>query len=232
MKKKYIYLTGLGVIAFPFLLNILIGMKRPQNITVVGHPADWLLFYGSYIGGILTAIIGYITIYWSNQRSKLQIQITEKQESIKRLESQIAECITTLDYSRVGIISLYLDKPDKYDVVLRITDNVCTTITVAANTWYVIYGDSHKKEIQEFQAKYAECANELIGRLNEVTLHIKKLQPIPIQETELRKPIIQKINDIVLQFNTFKGKQEILLNKGRAWINTEKQELAELQAKL
>ncbi len=238
MKRKYIYLIGLIIVVFPFLLNIFIGIEHPQNIAVVGLPSDWLLFYGSYVGGILTAIIGYITIYWSNQRSKLQIQITEKQESIKQLERQIAKCITALDYSRTGIISLYLDKPDKYDAVLNIIDNAYTTITISANTLYIIYGDSHKKEIQDFQFKYAECARILIERLNQVTFYIKELQKLPIQQIASepsktkRDSIIQKINDIILEFNTFKEKQEILLNTGKAWINTEKQELAELQTKL
>ena len=65
-------LIGLSVLFFlfvPFLLNFVLGLHSPNNIKVIGTATDWLLFHGSYIGGVLTAVVGFIVMGIESRRN-------------------------------------------------------------------------------------------------------------------------------------------------------------------
>ena len=47
------------IVVVPILINWIIGLHTPCKIIVVGESKDWLSFYGSYIGGIITALISF-----------------------------------------------------------------------------------------------------------------------------------------------------------------------------
>ena len=106
MKTNYIVLTVLGILFIPVLLNIVLGAPNPlSNISVIGDSTHWLAFYGSYIGGILTAIIGFVTLHRESVRGKLQLTINSKEDALKELKLSLSERIGLFDFSRVIEIS-------------------------------------------------------------------------------------------------------------------------------
>ena len=63
MKQKYIFLGVVAIVIIPFLLNLILGMSNPiQSINIIGDELSWLGFYGSYIGGTLTAVVGFVAL--------------------------------------------------------------------------------------------------------------------------------------------------------------------------
>lgn len=220
----------LGIIAliFPILLNIILGFHSPNNIKVIGDSATWLLFYGSYIGGVLTAIIGFFTMNQTSKLNKNEILIAQKRESIKELEHSLARCVSLFDYSRVGTISLFFDDRSKYNEVLKDMDEYLNKVTTTANAWGVIYANSNRKETQEFQDAYNTCVSTLIDRINQVTKLIAELkEDIKIIE---RNKIIQEIKTIIDMQPKYQSLLDTLFLKAQMWIKAEKQELIQLQA--
>lgn len=220
------------IVGIPIVLNILLGANNPfQNIAIVGNSTHWLGFYGSYIGGILTAVIGFATIYRGERTNKLQIQIAQKDNYIKDLENRLAECVSLFNYSRVGIVALYLNDTSKYNDVLKEMDVYLNNITTVANAWNTIYGDSDKKEIQEFQGQYFECWQKLTESINNVSKLICELKGV--SESNERETCIKKITEIICYHNNYKQLYLLpLQEKARKWINAEKEELNKMKAQL
>lgn len=222
---KYFWIIAL---ICPILLNVILGFHSPNNIKVIGDSATWLLFYGSYIGGVLTAIIGFCTMNQTSKLNKNEILIAQKRESIKELEHSLAKCVSLFDYSRVGTIALYLHDPTKYNDVLKEMDEYYAKVTTTANAWGIIYSGSEQKEVQEFQDAYKRCVEFLSRKINQVTDLIKKLQA-ELTEIE-REDVIQQITKIIQQQPEYLALQQTLFNKAKQWIIAEKQELIQLQA--
>lgn len=232
MKTKYIFYSLAIIFAIPILLNIVLGANNPfQNITIIGDSTHWLGFYGSYIGGVLTAIIGFATIYREERTNKLQIQITQKDNYIKDLENRLAECVSLFNYSRVGTVALYINDRSKYNDVLREMDTYLNNVTTVANAWNTIYGDSDKNEIQEFQGQYFECWQKLTESINSVSKLICELKCIEDQAE--RDVYVSKIKDIVDYHDNYKQLYLLpLQDKARQWIKAERAELNKMKALL
>ena len=56
--KKYKWLILLALLALPFILNYVLNCDC--GFATIGAPKDWLMFWGSYISSIVTAIMAYI----------------------------------------------------------------------------------------------------------------------------------------------------------------------------
>ena len=62
-------------ILFPFLIGALVACHRFVPWDFAGEPKDWLSFWGSYISGIATFIVIFISIKQHKDLKKLQIDI-------------------------------------------------------------------------------------------------------------------------------------------------------------
>ena len=213
-------------IFIPIIINFIIGLEPPNNISVVGNEGVWVQFYGSYIGGILTAIIGFLAMERSSHENAKNICISTKQQEITTLEHTLSNCVSLFDYSRVGAIALYLDEPSKYDEILQKLDDYHSKITTTANAWGVIYSNSTKQEIRDFQDIYVDCVNELTAAINRVSYKIKLLKSA---DDISRKEIMLKINTIVGRYVEYQALLTRLFNAAQHWIDSEKQELQRLQ---
>ena len=223
------------VFLIPIVLNFILSQNTPNNMEVIGGPELWLSFYGSYIGGVFTAIIGFVTIHRSERTNRLQIEISQKIAYIKDLELRLADCISIFDYSRIGVISLYFGDISKYNEVLKEMDAYLNRVTKVTNSWGAIYADSEKKEINEFQNQLANCFDKLTKNFNDVSKLIIELKRCDEQGVEQkdRSSIIYKINSFIEYHQTFKSSYLIpLWNKARAWIDSEKKDLQTLKSKL
>ena len=99
-QRLKLFVIVLTMLFVPIILNIVLGSCNPLDcIDVVGDPRDWLGFYGSYMGGCLTALIGFITLARDEKSNKLQIQISHKEHYVKELEGDFSSVTdgTTID---------------------------------------------------------------------------------------------------------------------------------------
>lgn len=106
IKLKYILFFGIGIILlFPIILNYILRIPAPYNTPVVGQSTDWLLFWASYAGGILTASIGFVSLYYADKNNKRLIQEQRERElfvyknaQAKELERELIRRVESLNY--------------------------------------------------------------------------------------------------------------------------------------
>ena len=227
--KKMIYSIVIFAILAPVIVNFMLGSKTPFNIEVVGLPSEWISFYGSYLGGIITALVGFYTIYRSNKQNKLQIQITYKQEYIKNLKLTLANSISLFDCLREDDIADCTDDLSKCRKKLNELCNYRDKIMSVANGLCLAYnGESEKKEAREFQSTYKCCAKMLWNNISQLKASLDNCKG---ESNDV------EIGDVVQKFisirNTSKGYLESdLYPKAQAWIASEERELETLKSKL
>ena len=112
VKLKYILFFGIGIILlFPIILNFILRIPAPFNTPVVGQSTDWLLFWASYAGGILTASIGFVSLYYADKNNKILIQeqrdhnsFVYKNAQAKELERELIRRVESLNYWSIARI--------------------------------------------------------------------------------------------------------------------------------
>lgn len=213
----------------PVILNFVVGLEQPNNISVVGYPETWIGFYGSYIGGVLTALIGFLTLWQTSKNNDKNLRIAYQKSIVEDLERTLAQCVSLFDFSRLGTISLYFDSPNRYDYCLQELDLYCHHVTTVANAWGVVYEGNPKHEVQRFQTSYQQCHQVLVCYLNKVTDLIVKLKMTLTDEE--RTCIKCEIKDVLAKAPEYQEMLRRLFDNAKQWIESERAELRKLQEK-
>lgn len=61
------------IIFSPVLTNFILSMKKPTDIIIVDN-SEWIGFYGSIIGGIITFLSLFITLRFQKNKKKIIIE--------------------------------------------------------------------------------------------------------------------------------------------------------------
>ena len=215
------------IACMPMLINFIVGLKQLNNITVVGEPSTWIGFYGSYIGGVLTAIIGFLTLLKETKENRRVLQISYQEKIVASLEQTLAQCVSLFDFSRLGIVSMYLNDKSKYDEVLHDLDMYNYHITTTANAWGVLYAGCEEKEIQDFQSVYYQCVKDLTHYINQMTELIVQLKNENKEED--MKNIIMQLKAVLDKRNDYQELLRLLFSKAQLWLDMERKKLKELQ---
>lgn len=224
----------------PLLLNFI--LRIPHIFNIVGDATDWLAFWGCYLGGILSAMVGFVTLYVSQKRQNLQIQIEYKQKSLQELRTLLSECVSLFDYSRIGTISLYLDRDaQKYDEVIYDLEQYINKIQAMYNTWGVIYADQMQEQVEEqtlkdkFQNTYKSCINVFKTNFSEMIKLLSNYKNC-LDDYDMvcrNKQLRNEIQNLRNQENYIKENYlQPLFNAAQEWIRSEQKEIDDLKEKL
>lgn len=157
------------LIGFPVALNMVIGLPSLPNIHIIANDATWLTFWGAYSGGIITAAIGFYTIYRSNKRENLLSQIQAKENSIKRLSIEMSERVAFYDFSQIISFSLRQNGKIRSDDIVNELNRINQKLekaTSEANIWGVLHSDLFGNSVSE---KYIECYHLYLSDIQEMT---------------------------------------------------------------
>lgn len=225
--KCSLLLVFIGVVLLPVIINCVVGLEHPNNRLVAGTPETWIGFYGSYIGGVVTAIIGFLTLYQTSKNNERNLQIAYQKSVVEKLEQTLAQCVRLFDFSRLGTISMYFDHPGKYDDCLQALDSYCHHLTTTANAWGVVYDGNDKNEVKEFQWIYWQCEKQMVSYINEITGLIIKLKKG--KSVEEKECIVCDIKDVLAKSKDYQILLQSLFDKSKLWIESERAELRRLQ---
>lgn len=109
--RRCLILGVILILSIPIILNLILGLPSPCCVTVIGESTDWLLFWGSYLGGIITAAIGFLSIFIS-QRNSSEMHEAERQKELekyrenqaKRLQDELILRIESLNFCSISRI--------------------------------------------------------------------------------------------------------------------------------
>lgn len=229
MKSYHIILFVLGILFIPMLLNIVLGAPNPlSNISVIGDSTHWLAFYGSYIGGILTAIIGFVTLYRESVRGKLQLTINSKEDALKELKLSLSERIGLFDFSRVIEISLHPKDKTMYSTMQRELSEYHNLLSSKANAWAVVYASSNQLEVVRFKDAYIDCYDIFNECINSVAMAIYHLSKTKTDE-EIDLIAKTEINPISRRSDEVNKKLQHLFNAAQEWIKADEKEIEKLK---
>lgn len=111
IKKYWMRYICVLFILFPFLIGALTACNKFVPWDIAGEPKDWLSFWGSYISGIASFIVIFISIRQHKDLKKLQIDILRK-DAVKELLNDIR------NVNRVSESNYVLDRVDNIQELL------------------------------------------------------------------------------------------------------------------
>lgn len=224
---KLIGLSALFFLFVPFLLNIVLGWHSPNNIKVIGTATDWLLFHGSYIGGVLTAVVGFVTLWFTVKSGQLESRIQAKGLYIKELEEHLVSWIGVLNFSKVDELLVSMaNRNDMHEHLMEIAGKsyieLSKRLEMMANnslSFELIYGTEESQPIGEFVKAYKRC----------MLFYQQNVNKIGVKVLDMKSSVF----DICSAFIEFKKLEQKYDNeyvmpvqeKAMAWISREKQEL-------
>ena len=112
--SKQTAILGVIVIALPIVLNFIIGFHTPYDLNVVGHGENWLGFYGSYIGGVITAGAAFVILWRTIEDNKKNSLRNLKKEDLYNQRKMMAEHISNINFYSIAYIYMYVNQKDMY----------------------------------------------------------------------------------------------------------------------
>ena len=190
----------------PVILNIIIGSTNPlDSIKVVGTEVDWLVFYGSYIGGVLSAVVAFMTMWQTSKHNTLNVMIPQQEAHIKELNSALSERISKLDFVYIGSISLHTPKEESeefYQKIPKVLDEL-NELSKDTSRLFNSYGLLHsqtqnadEKDLNEF---YETCVKQYKKRVDEMTIMLATVQNG--RKTAQHSEIYQSFRSDLADFN-------------------------------
>ena len=234
MKREYIFCSLAIIVAIPILLNIILGANNPfQNIAVVGDSTHWLGFYGSYIGGILATIIGIFTIYCQSKHNALNIMIQEQRNYIEKLNLELADLVSSVEFWYLGSVSLKLyvlesETSDAFDKLLKIRDEYLDKLnelhrlaTNKGNQWELTYAHRECTFVKDVQQEFLLCYRQYADDINALTKILARIDTAT-NIKELKNQVSQFNTDIDSHTKQF---QQPLYDCAKSWIAYEENKL-------
>ena len=222
----------------PVILNIIIGSTNPlDSIKVVGTEVDWLVFYGSYIGGVLSAVVAFMTMWQTSKHNTLNVMIPQQEAHIKELNSALSERISKLDFVYIGSISLHTPKEESeefYQKIPKVLDEL-NELSKDTSRLFNSYGLLHsqtqnadEKDLNEF---YETCVKQYKKRVDEMTIMLATVQNG--RKTAQHSEIYQSFRSDLADFNIELGKDktqytQVLFKKANLIIQAEEKRLEKL----
>lgn len=230
--NKHILILIIASVFIPILLNIILGVPNPiSNIAVIGDSTHWLGFYGSYIGGVLTAVIGFITLHMESKRNKIQLEIRSREDALKELKLTLSDRIGLFNFCKVTEGSLLLKDEKMYSIIQRELSEYHSLLTAKANAWGTIYATSKQLEVVRFKNAYIDCYEAFNECINSMTKAIYYLSEAK-SEKEKNDIISKKVIPITEENTFIRNKLQILFETALKWIEVEEKEIKKLKGSL
>lgn len=239
MKNKWwIIIIIILALITPVILNIIIGSTNPlDSIKIVGTEVDWLVFYGSYIGGVLSAAIAFITMWQSSKHNTLNIMIPQQEAYIKELNSALSERISKLDFVYIGSISLHTTEEESeefYKMIPKVLDEL-NELSKDTSRLFNSYGLLHsqtqnadEKDLNEF---YKTCVKQYKKRVDEMTILLATVQngKKTAQHSEIYQSFRSDLTDFNIELDKDKTQYtQVLFKKANLIIQAEEKKLEKL----
>ena len=230
---KYGLLIFVFLIIIPLALNFVLLRETPLNLCVVGGPQEWLVFFGSYFGGSLTAIIGVITLRHTERKNKLRIEIEYRRTQLHILEKTLADCVSSYDFTRISNIALIIKDKNLYNSYFFELNEHISTLIRKANSFGLIYGTEDSVKYTnprvQFRNKYIDCHNEFVELASKLQ---QKMNQLRFEEDEISE-LSDEICGITQSFDCFKENHlKPLFRLAQEWIRHEQKEIKDLENEL
>jgi len=227
---KYKLLWILPIIGIvPIVINWLLSRSTPFNFLTIGESKDWLSFYGSYIGGIITASISFFILNSTIKFNRNESEILRGRQELVHLEDQLAEHITFLNFHKIGTIALVLnDDALSKNEILKL-EAYSYELIRKSNALHLIYEDRTELHIIDYVSKFDACYNQISSDIDAMTKLISDLPARNLSDESqinLRITILSQINkEIKKHLFHIDNFAVPVYNAAKEWIKQERENL-------
>lgn len=212
---KWLLIGALVIIILPIFINFIVKINCFSEI-VSGQMEDWILFFGSYLGGIITASISFVILFLTIKHNKNLKKIDNKVEEFNKLREELAYRITLLDFMKIGNIALLNKNNCNCEAEILKLNEYHFELTRSFNAFNLIYEHRDEVYIVDFNYKYNKCINKLHDIINEMTEAISNKD-------------YHKINNIIKSFNDIqKDYVKPVYDSAQNWIKEEEENIKQM----
>ena len=186
---------------------------------------NWLGFYGSYLGGVITAGVAYV-ILWHTIKENNKVALRSfKKEELFREQKMLAEQISNMKFYSIGYISMFISQKDMYYSEIIRLNAMFDKMIILYNSFILLYENSTEIKLVEYKLKYDECVQLMRDDINEMSLLIFKLQV----EKEDSSSVISEIEILTKKTGVHQNKNAAeLFQAAQQYIKEKQKELDEL----
>lgn len=218
MKRKIFIIIVIVLVALPLLLNFILSLETPFNAPVLGKGPDWLLFWGSYLGGILTAAIGFATLYYMIEHNKSQEIEQFRDAQARELQNELIKRVSSLNYNSIGrILPRLVNGVSKDEIVRELCSLVdkYDRVNMDGLSWCMMSWHDIVSKPKDFDKQYVIQIELFKSDINNV---IDVLEDYD-KNGEVNSQKIAKMQTIISEHSL--GLIESLVKPARKWIEEE-----------
>lgn len=223
----------------PIVLNCILGQYTPCNIEVVGKEDDWLDFWGGYIGAIIGASVGFVTMWKTIKHNTLTVLINQQENYIKELELSLSKCIEPISFEKIASVALWTSRNAKLPIeerdkilmshldseILKLND-YCFFVREKSNAWASVYDNSKDNHALLFKHYYRMCIKVLINDINAMTDMLCQYRDRQITYEELKEKINNACTGHIVHSDVYLAK---VFNAAYEWKKSERDKLERLK---
>ena len=178
MRRPWLtFLAIIFIIGLPILLNFIV--FTPTNKFSVGRLQDWVSFWGSYLGAIISALAAFTILYVQRRDNKvensknrqLQINVLSYQQEIKWLSELRKALINYISAYRENDIKDIINSipNSSFDSVQQKIKLLYTTLSRTDTALALVIfenpktriGDTYKNELDDYYKRYTSIIKDI-----------------------------------------------------------------------
>lgn len=222
---KYLSLILLAFLLIPMSINWILGLTTPFSINVTGEGKDWVPFYGSYYGSIITASISFIILNRTISHNKKEAEIVRKKQDLESLENLLAEHITLINFYKIGAVTLVLNDDSLTKAEILKLESFNFELIRKSNSLHLIFEGKPEQYAINYIANFDKCIDRMTKDINNMTHLISELPKRESLSDDLDKriEITERIKREILKHNSHKiDYAEPVYNAAKEWLKIER----------
>lgn len=217
MKKK-IFSIILIILIIPIVINYVLMIPTPFKI--IGSNAEWLSFWGTYLGGIIGAFVSFYILYITLIHNKKEAEIERKSNQLLQLKKDLAERLSDINF-----MPLYIDTSNDINVSSEI-DRLNMLYKIHEQKSYTakfIYENDENELAKQFYKAYFDFICLFLAQIN----FLKNILTNKRNKDELKQSVEEQIKNLpTIQYSLL-----ILVNEAALkYYESEKEKLVLLKS--
>ena len=228
--KKYLYWGIVIALILPPILNWILRAPSPFNVPIVGESSDWLLFWGSYLGGIIATLVGLVTLFVTLRQNTLSSKIDRKESALRSLLAEITHCMKDIDYP--DLCSLVLKA---YSVItvhdiekeIERLNGLYQNKSTNADLWSMMYEYETDSFAKNFNEAYLSVIRNYLKTIDDLTVFYgEQIGAMSHQGKSFDYP---KMNEYVIRCKSGNEAYHHLVEAASKWIEQKRKEIEKMK---
>lgn len=95
---KITFVLILGIFILPIIINFILILPTPFDLNTIGDEIEWLSFWGTYLGGIIGALVSFTILYLTLLHNKKEAEIERTNNRLLQLQQALSERLSDINF--------------------------------------------------------------------------------------------------------------------------------------